>query len=151
MKLLIAGRVWALLAAVLVTVAAVVFARLVNGSEGRASAALNSSRLAGFTVDRPPAGALAPLREFVGCMRARGAWMPEPERWRDHRGRLLIYLPPADRSTRRAYRACDHYRSPMPRPTLAPRNGEQQIPASSVRGLASGALDDMSARDEKER
>lgn len=40
---------------------------------------------------------------------------------------------------------------PDARSTLAPRNGEQQIPASSVRGLASGALDEMSARDDEER
>ena len=108
MNLLIARRV-VLVAVVLVTLGTVALARSVALAD-HASATLNSSRLAGYTVDHPPERALGSLREFVRCMRAHGVWMPAPVGWGGHRGRLLIYLPPRDHATQHAYRACDHYR-----------------------------------------
>jgi hypothetical protein len=65
----------------------------------------------GFSIDRPPARALQPLREFVGCMRSHGVSMPEPAPWRGHVGRLIVYLPPHDAHSRLAYRACDYLRA----------------------------------------
>jgi len=65
---------------------------------------------AGFSVDHPPAGARGALRQFARCMRTHGVRMPEPTSWAGHPGRLLVYLPPHNRSTRSAYRSCDHLR-----------------------------------------
>jgi hypothetical protein len=64
----------------------------------------------GFSVDHPPAGALGPLTDFARCMRLHRVQMPDPIRWAGHHGRLTVYLPPHDRRTRGAYRACDHFR-----------------------------------------
>jgi hypothetical protein len=64
----------------------------------------------GVSVDHPPAGALGPLTDFARCMRRHRVQMPGPIRWSGHRGRLTVYLPPHDRRTRGAYRACDHFR-----------------------------------------